>query len=80
MDTVAIEGAPQNGAALAVTFEQNKVFEKCPFKVNVDSQKSCHLVLNIPLLNEVMRTMSVAMKGEKLDFHYFAEKALNQLN
>lgn len=31
-------------------------------------------------MNEVMRTMSIALKNEKLDFHYFIEKALNQLN
>ena len=38
------------------------------------------MVLNIPLVNEVMRTMSIAMKNEKLDFNYFAEMALNQIN
>ena len=38
------------------------------------------MVLNIPLINEVMRTMSIAMKNEKLDFNYFAEMALNQIN
>jgi len=37
-------------------------------------------VLNIPLINEVMRTMSIALKNEKLDFNYFAEMALNQIN
>lgn len=80
MDTVPIDAAQQPSDALAVLFHQDKDFKECPFRVEIAAHKSCHVVLNIQLMNEVMRTMSIAVKNEKLDFNYFTELALNQIN
>ena len=80
METVPIDGArQQNEQALRIVFDQDREFKKCPFKVQIYAKKSCHAVANLQLMNEVMRTMSIAMKNEKLDFSYFVDKALDQI-
>lgn len=81
IDTVSHANAGHGAVqALRIVFDQDRDFTKCPFRVQIYAQRSCHAVANLQLMNEVMRTMSIAMKNEKLDFHYFAEKALNQIN
>lgn len=61
-------------------FEQDKAFKKCPFKVTLDAQKPMQMVVNLQLINEILRTLTIALKNEKLDFHYFTSKATDQIN
>jgi hypothetical protein len=68
-----IEGIKNPGkkSAISVSFEQNKDFITCPFHVALKIEKSLQIVANLPLINEVVRTMTLALSDQKLDFEYF---------
>jgi hypothetical protein len=53
-----------------IKYETNDSFVKCPFKLTVDFNKSLTIVLIIPLINELSRTVGVAVAGEDFDFSY----------
>ena len=57
---------------MSIRFEQNTDFKACPFHITAKIEKSLIVVANLPLLQEVERTISVALQNEKLDFEYFA--------
>lgn len=65
--------------ALEVNFETSKKFEICPFHLVVNCNRPLLVILNIPLIMEITRTMSVALQNEKLDFDYFIQMALNHI-
>lgn len=43
-------------------------------------EKSLQIVANLPLINEIVRTMTLALSDQKLDFEYFIQLALGQVN
>ena len=63
-----------------MSFEQNKDFITCPFHVDLKIEKSLQIVANLPLINEVVRTMTLALSDQKLDFEYFIQLALGRVN
>ena len=77
-----IEGIQNPGkkSAISVSFEQNKDFITCPFHVDLKIEKSLQIVANLPLINEVVRTMTLALSDQKLDFEYFIQLALGRVN
>ena len=60
--------------ALNVKYESNHDFKECPFKLRIRGQKSLYVVIIVPLLNEIQRTLDNAFDDQDLDFNYFTEK------
>lgn len=64
---------------LTIQFETNKDFKQCPFHLIVRVDRPVFVVANLPLVQEVVRTISLALQDEKLDFEFFLQLAMSRL-
>ena len=69
----------QNAQALKINYVTDSTFKKCPFKIQVRVEKQLHIIVLIPLLNELQRTMGCAFSDQKLDFEYFQKYATGKV-
>ena len=60
--------------ALSINYEANEDFKECPYKVKISGQKSLYIVLIVPLINEIQRTLDDAFENQKLNFQYYQNK------
>lgn len=59
--------------ALNIKYEQNEDFKECPFKLRVRGQKSLYVVVIVPLINEIMRTLDNAFENQKINLDYYKD-------
>ena len=55
-----------------------------PFKIDIASEKTLFIVLNVPFITEIKRSAMKALQGEQLDFSFYrsaaTEKALQYMS
>jgi FtsZ-binding cell division protein ZapB len=69
-----------NTQAIRIKYEANELFEKCPFKLQVNIDKALTIVLLIPLINELTRTMNNAVADEDFNFSYVIDKVTRNVD
>jgi hypothetical protein len=81
-DSERVKGMPAE--ALIINFETNDQMVICPFRIEIDSQKTLFIVANFPFMKEMQRSSLSALGGESLDFSFFrdaaTEKALQYMS
>lgn len=68
--------------ALSIKYEANEDFVKtrfCPYHLKIRSHKSIQIVVLVPLINELQRSMNAAFEDQKLDFMFFEKYATGQV-
>jgi Repeating coiled region of VPS13 len=69
--------------AFVFKFESNDDMLISPFKIEIATEKTLFIVLNIHFINEVTRSSLIALNGEVLDFSFYknaaTEKALEYM-
>ena len=74
---VKLNPEDKNTHALTIEFEKNdELVEKvgCPVHLDVTGRKPLRLVVNFPLVGELLRTIEAALQNQKLDLAFFAER------
>lgn len=66
--------------ALNINYEANEEFKKCGFKLKINIHQQLTIVLIIPLINELQRTMNNAFSGEDYDFSYVIDKVTKNVD
>ena len=58
--------------------------EDIPMKINVKSERTLFIICSFTFINEIIRTISNAFKGDEIDMNYYheaaTEKALEFMN
>jgi hypothetical protein len=70
--------------AFVFIFESNQQMVITPFRIEIATEKTIFIVVNMPFINEIQRSVMSALQGEQLDFSFYrdaaTEKALKYMD
>ena len=76
---ICVDDPDGEGKAVAVTYESNSDFKICPFHVNASFQKKLHIVVTLPSVQEVIRTLGKVFVGSNIDLKFYKKAATRRL-
>lgn len=71
-----IQSQGHSANAISINFTADESFKKCPFHLKIEVQKALEITANLLIVNEVSRTMALALQNEKIDLSFMVKKII----